>query len=116
MVRLLQGFEGLSLTRLADAKVFAGGHRAPRFRSVSSEFVSNTAMDIPPDIEQRLIDLEIKASFAEDTLDRLNEVIVRQQSQIDRLLHELAALKEYGSASGNVPATRNLRDELPPHF
>jgi SlyX protein len=73
-------------------------------------------MDIPHEIEQRLINLEIKASFAEDTLDRLNEVIVRQQQQIDRLLHELAALKEFGSANGEVPAARNLRDELPPHF
>ena len=73
-------------------------------------------MDIPPAIDQRLIDLEIKASFAEDTLDRLNEVIVRQQQQIDRLLHELAALKEFGNASGDIPAARNLRDELPPHF
>lgn len=65
--------------------------------------------------EQRLVDLEIKASYTEDTLDRLNDVLVRQQQQIDLLLRELATLKQYGDG-GDVPAVRNLRDELPPHF
>ncbi len=72
-------------------------------------------MDTTPQIEQRLTDLEIKASFTEDTLDRLNDVVVRQQQQIDRLLRELAALREQG-ASAEAPAFRSLRDELPPHY
>ena len=37
-------------------------------------------------LEQRLDELEIKASFTEDLVDRLNEVIVRQQDQIDALI------------------------------
>ena len=70
-----------------------------------------------PDLhtEQRLTDLEIKASFTEDTLDSLNAVVVRQQQQIDLLLRELAALREQDSASAS-PAFRSLRDELPPHY
>ncbi len=42
---------------------------------------------------QRLTELEIKASFTEDLLDQLNLVIVRQQGQIDALLHELRQLR-----------------------
>ncbi len=78
-------------------------------------FESNTAMDQAPHTEQRLTDLEIKASFTEDTLDRLNAVVVRQQQQIDGLLRALTALRAQGAA-GQAPAFRSLRDELPPHY
>lgn len=72
-------------------------------------------MDIPEPIDRRLTELEIKASFSEDTLDRLNEVVVRQQAQIDALLRQVAALREQQPAdSDSTP--RSLRDELPPHY
>ena len=67
------------------------------------------------DTQRRLTDLEIKASFSEDTLDRLNEVVVRQQRQIDALLRELAELKQRRAEPGE-PTFRSLRDELPPHY
>jgi SlyX protein len=72
-------------------------------------------MDTPERTEQRLTELEIKASFTEDTLDRLNQVVVRQQQQIDLLLRELAQLREQG-AGQEAPALHSLRDELPPHY
>ena len=65
------------------------------------------------ELERRLTELEIKASFAEDLVDRLNEVIVRQQSQIDLLLREVMALKLQAAPA---EAPRTLRDELPPHY
>ena len=64
---------------------------------------------------QRLTDLEIKASFQEDLLDELNQIVVRQQQQIDQLIREIAHLRE-SSTDGGVGASRNLRDELPPHY
>lgn len=67
------------------------------------------------DIEQRLTALEIKASYADDTLDRLNEVIVRQQQDLERLMRELTLLREQRS-SAEPPPFRSLRDELPPHY
>jgi SlyX protein len=67
-----------------------------------------------PRTEQRLTDLEIKASFTEDTLDRLNEVIVRQQQQIELLQRELARWVAQAPAEG--APLRSLRDELPPHY
>jgi SlyX protein len=69
-----------------------------------------------PDVtERRLTDLEIKASYAEDLLDSLNQVVVRQQQQIDLLLRELAELKQRSSGDEDSPF-RSLRDELPPHY
>lgn len=77
---------------------------------------SNTPMDDEQDpIERRLTALEIKASYGEDLLDRLNEIVVRQQAQIDQLLRE-AALWRRQAASEEAPAVRSLRDELPPHY
>lgn len=67
------------------------------------------------DIEKRLTNLEIKASLAEDLVDRLNEIIVEQQARIDRLARELARLAQQRTASPE-PEFRSLRDELPPHY
>ena len=64
--------------------------------------------------EHRLTELEIKASYTEDLLDRLNEVVIRQQ-QIDRLEREVAALRQQVDQAP-APVFRSLRDELPPHF
>jgi SlyX protein len=65
--------------------------------------------------ESRLDELEIKSSFMEDTLDRLNEVIVRQQQQIELLMREVLSLRDQQAGSG-LPAARSLRDDLPPHY
>jgi SlyX protein len=65
--------------------------------------------------EGRLTALEIKASFAEDLLDKLDQTVIRQQTQIDALISEVMHLRQQiGSAQGDTP--RSLRDELPPHY
>ena len=70
-------------------------------------------MDTTQDIERRLTELEIKASFADDMLEQLNQIIVRQQQQMERLARELADLRQQQPESA---AFRSLRDELPPHY
>ncbi|MBX3611280.1 MAG: SlyX family protein [Hydrogenophaga sp.] len=70
----------------------------------------------PTDADARLTNLEIKASFAEDLLDTLNEIVARQQAQINRLTAELSALRNQMPAADGAPAFRSLRDELPPHY
>lgn len=72
-------------------------------------------MEQANDTEQRLADLEIKASFTEDLLDQLDQVIVRQQQQIDSLIREIAHLRQPSTDGGLAPA-RNLRDDMPPHY
>lgn len=64
---------------------------------------------------QRLTELEIKASFTEDLLDQLDKIVARQQQQIDALVREIADLRQPVTDRG-VDASRNLRDDLPPHF
>jgi len=67
-------------------------------------------------LEKRLTELEIKASFADDLVDDLNRLVAKQQDQIDRLMRELAALRQQGPDGDAGAAPRNLRDELPPHY
>ncbi len=69
----------------------------------------------PAEVDRRLTELEIKASYADDTLDQLNEIIYRQQQQIDRLERELLQLRQQAPEAGG-PVFRSLRDELPPHY
>ena len=72
-------------------------------------------MDIPQAIEDRLIDLEVKAAYAEDQIDQLSDQIYRQQQQIELLLGELRLMRERLPEVGTT-APRNLRDEIPPHY
>jgi SlyX protein len=77
--------------------------------------LSNGGMEHQDPIDQRLTDLEIKISFTEDLLEDLNQIIVRQQQQIDMLLREVSHLQQQGPDSG-AGGFRTLRDELPPHY
>ncbi|MBT9551539.1 MULTISPECIES: SlyX family protein [unclassified Hydrogenophaga] len=65
--------------------------------------------------DERLTQLEIKQSYTEDLLDTLNDMVVKQQDQIDLLLRELVQLRRQASDDG-MPRQRSLRDELPPHY
>lgn len=72
-------------------------------------------MDTTDRNEHRLTELEIKASFTEDLIEQLNQVIIRQQGQIDALVFEVQRLRQQWSDAttvGNHPP----RDERPPHY
>lgn len=66
--------------------------------------------------ERRLDEVEIRTSLAEDLVERLNDVIVTQQAQIDLLIREVRRLAERLDAGEAPPASRSLRDEVPPHY
>lgn len=66
-------------------------------------------------LEERLTNLEVKASFAEDLLDKLDQIIIRQQDQIDLLTREVQWLSQQAPPDATT-ASRNLRDDLPPHY
>lgn len=72
-------------------------------------------MSKPDPLEQRLIDLEIRFSYADDLLDALNAQVARQQDQIDRLMAEVAELRRRREDEPGG-GFRSLRDELPPHY
>ena len=74
-----------------------------------SEPISNAAL------EARIMELEVKASYADDLLEQLNMTIYRQQQQIDVLINEVRQFRQQ-VPEGGQGAPRNLRDELPPHY
>lgn len=78
-------------------------------------FQSTHTIATMPNSEDRLTQLEIKASYTEDLLDKLDAIIIRQQGQIDRMVRELQQLRQTSVADGG-PTERQLRDELPPHY
>ena len=65
--------------------------------------------------DQRLTDLEIKATYTEDLLEQLDKIVARQQQQIDALMREVVELRQ-PAGDGQLLAGRSLRDDLPPHF
>ena len=66
--------------------------------------------------DQRLTDLEIKSSFTDDTLDQLNQVVVRQQQEIAWLLREVQQLRQQIPQDGTAPRFAAAGDDLPPHY
>jgi SlyX protein len=74
-------------------------------------------MTPPNDIEMRLEALEIKASFTEDLVDKLDQIIIRQQRTVEALVAELRDLRAQAANNSDGGSTqRNLRDDLPPHY
>ena len=67
------------------------------------------------DIDKRLMDLEIKASFTEDLVEQRNKTIFQQQQQIEALIREVSQLRQQ-TPDGGTGGFRSLRDELPPHY
>ena len=69
-------------------------------------------------MDSRLTELEIKASFQEDLLDQLNQVIVRQQRDIDQLLRDVDTLRRQAQQAidAGPGLQRELRDVLPPLY
>jgi len=77
--------------------------------------MSNSHMAPDNTHQQRLTDLEIKATYTEDLVEQLDKIIVRQQQQIDVLIREVAELRQ-PAMDGQLSAGRSLRDDMPPHF
>ena len=65
--------------------------------------------------DQRLEALEIKASYADDLLEKLDQVIVRQQVQIDLLILEIHRLRQpMADVDGLLQA--GAGSDRPPHY
>jgi SlyX protein len=63
------------------------------------------------ELEQRIVDLELRFMRAERTIDDLNDVILAQGREIDRLAAEVRTLREHASAAEDAP-----KNERPPHY
>ena len=66
-------------------------------------------------MEARLIEIEIKLSYAEDTLEGLNRTVFRQQEQIDQLQQLVIRLANQ-LQDLTPPEKRESLEERPPHY
>lgn len=66
-------------------------------------------------LEERVMELESRVAFQDDTLLALNDVLVEQQRVVERLQLQMAALlKRYEEAMGQYGV--NEEDAPPPHY
>ncbi len=66
-------------------------------------------------MEARLIEIEIKLSYAEDTLEALNRTVFRQQEQIDQL-QQLVIRLSHQLQDMAPQERREQAEERPPHY
>ncbi len=67
-------------------------------------------------IETRLIELESKLAFQEDTIEILNSVVIDQQNQIDRLHQALSKLNAVVISIQENPTSDPSQEPPPPHY
>ena len=76
-------------------------------------------MSVEKIIEQ-LVDLQSQFAFQEDVISTLNDVVTRQQRQIDELQRELLIHNEKISSVmahvANKDGGASMDDERPPHY
>ncbi len=68
------------------------------------------------ELTSRLIDMEIRLTHQEDTISQLNDAVILQQQQIDKLSNELSLarrrLNELDVSTGMPPQN----EPPPPHY
>ncbi|MCH2323733.1 MAG: SlyX family protein [Pseudomonadota bacterium] len=68
-------------------------------------------------MEEKLIELETKYSFQEDLLQNLNEAIVKQQRELERLGDEIKHLQnQLLDLAENSLGNTGAEIEKPPHY
>ncbi|HXR02142.1 MAG TPA: SlyX family protein [Pseudomonas sp.] len=67
------------------------------------------------DLEERVMELESRLAFQDDTIQTLNDVLVAQQRSVERLQLQMAALiKRQAEMGGQFEAFEE--DAPPPHY
>lgn len=68
-------------------------------------------------LEARVVEMEVLFTHLQRTLGELDQVVLRQQKQIEALERTAKNLGEsVGQLSAGPPEERKLEDEKPPHY
>lgn len=67
-------------------------------------------------MEERVTELESRVAFQDDTIQKLNDVIVEQQGRIDQLSAQMAVLKEQIQALVPELLANESQETPPPHY
>ena len=70
---------------------------------------------MPSTMDDRLVEIETKAAYQEHTIAELNDVIYRQQQQIDQLELICKALSDRMQDMNESATTEKIGHEKPPH-
>jgi len=66
--------------------------------------------------EERLTEIESRVAFQDDTIQQLNDVIVRQQHDIEYLKEELLLLKQQIETLSPSLVVDQAQETPPPHY
>lgn len=66
--------------------------------------------------DKRITELETKIAYQEHTIQELNDVIYRQQQQIDRIEIMCKHLMDRIQTLVDTSRSEQLEDERPPHY
>lgn len=67
------------------------------------------------DIEKRVMELEIKNAHQEDTIEQLNQIIIKHQTNIDNLVRHMEQLQNKLS-SLQQSNSKETPEPPPPHY
>ena len=67
-------------------------------------------------MEDKIIDLQSKLAFQDETINQLNEVITDQQNQIDQLREEIRLLNLRIASVAEASNVSEEKEPPPPHY
>jgi SlyX protein len=67
-------------------------------------------------MNETIMDLQTRLAFQEDNIDAINQIVVRQQGEIDLLKREIIQLKGIVDDFRDSPGDVASGTELPPHY
>lgn len=87
----------------------------------SSDGCRRTSVTSPMSAESsglaaRITELETRLAFQDQTVQTLNEVVTRQQRDLDRVQHEIETLKARLRGLEPSPVGRREDEPPPPHY
>jgi len=68
------------------------------------------------DLNKRIIELETRLSYQDHLVGELNEVVTRQQDQIDHLTGELKRIRDMLKSQQDSGLARPEEEVPPPHY
>ncbi len=67
-------------------------------------------------MENRITELEIRLTHLDDTIDVLNQSIIKQHNEIDTLKLQVSILEKKIKASQSSPVAHESEEKPPPHY
>lgn len=67
-------------------------------------------------MNETIMDLQTRLAFQEDSIDAINQIVVKQQTEIELLKREIIQLKGIVDDFRDSPGDGSNGTELPPHY